>query len=99
MKYASDATWVIDFLGGQAQAVALHPTLVSDGLALSIVAYRDQFRADRRGDIPFKRAEDLLVVKGIGVAMLSTIRPHLMFPASGPSTPSGRTSAGRACGS
>ena len=48
--------------------------------AKEIVAYREQFRADRRGDTPFRKPEDLLVVKGIGVAMLNTIRPHLMFP-------------------
>ena len=67
------------------QELAVLPQL-GEKRAREIVAYRDQFRADRRGDIPFKRAEDLLVVKGIGVAMLTTIRPHLMFPASGPST-------------
>src|SRR5947207_2748522 len=32
--------------------------------AKEIVAYRDQFRADRRGQMPFRKPEDLLVVKG-----------------------------------
>src|SRR5438034_9825962 len=67
------------------QELAVLPQL-GEKRAKEIVAYRDQFRADRRGTVPFRQAEDLLVVKGIGVAMLATIRPHLMFPASGPST-------------
>ena len=52
--------------------------------AKEIVAYREQFRADRRGDVAFARIEDLLKVRGIGVAMIETIRPHLMFPVTRP---------------
>ena len=54
--------------------------------AKEIVAYREQFRADKRGDTPFQRIEDLLKIKGIGVAMIETLRPHLMFPATRPAT-------------
>ena len=67
------------------QELAVLPQL-GEKRAKEIVAYRDQYRADRRGDTPFRRAEDLLVIKGIGVAMLNTIRPHLMFPTSQPTT-------------
>src|SRR5205823_14432414 len=67
------------------QELAILPQL-GEKRAKEIVAYRDQFRADRRGEIAFKKAEDLLVVRGIGVAMLTTIRPHLMFPATQPTT-------------
>ena len=68
------------------QELAVLPQL-GEKRAKEIVAYREQFRADRRGDVPFRKAEDLLVVKGIGVAMVNTIRPHLLFPAtSQPST-------------
>ena len=63
------------------QELAVLPQL-GEKRAKEIVAYRDQFRVDRRGDTPFRTPEDLLVVKGIGVAMLNTIRPHLMFPSS-----------------
>ena len=67
------------------QELAVLPQL-GEKRAKDIVAYRDQFRADRRGDTPFAKPEDLLVVKGIGVAMLNTIRPHLSFPTSQPTT-------------
>lgn len=63
------------------QELAVLPQL-GEKRAKEIVSYRDQFRADKRGDTPFHKAEDLLVVKGIGVAMLNTIRPHLTFPTS-----------------
>ena len=67
------------------QELAVLPQL-GEKRAKEIVAYRDQFRADHRGDVPFAKPEDLLVVKGIGVAMLNTIRPHLAFPTSQPTT-------------
>lgn len=41
MKYLADATWAIDFLAGQPVAIALHPTLVRDGLALSVITYTE----------------------------------------------------------
>jgi hypothetical protein len=67
------------------QELAVLPQL-GEKRAKEIVAYREQYRADRRGGAPFRKPEDLLVVKGIGVAMLNTIRPHLMFPATQPSS-------------
>ena len=67
------------------QELAVLPQL-GEKRAKEIVAYREQFHADRRGEIAFKKPEDLLVVKGIGVAMVATIRPHLMFPSSQPTT-------------
>src|SRR5437762_11397796 len=63
------------------QELAVLPQL-GEKRAREIVAYREQFRADRRGDVAFARIEDLLKVRGIGVAMIETIRPHLMFPAT-----------------
>jgi predicted nucleic acid-binding protein len=41
MKYLADATWVIDFLADQPAAIALHPILVRDGLALSVITYTE----------------------------------------------------------
>ena len=63
------------------QELAVLPQL-GEKRAKEIVAYREQFRADRRGDTPFRKPEDLLVIKGIGVAMVNTVRPHLIFPAT-----------------
>ena len=54
--------------------------------AKEIVAYREQFRADRRGPIAFARAEDLLKVKGIGAAMVETLRPFLIFASTHPTS-------------
>src|SRR4051812_10491204 len=67
------------------QELAVLPQL-GEKRAKEIVAYRDQYRADRRGEVVFKKAEDLLVIRGIGVALLTTIRPHLMFPPTSQST-------------
>ena len=67
------------------QELAVLPQL-GEKRAKEIVAYREQYRADRRGGVAFRNAEDLLVVKGIGVAMLNTIRSHLMFPGTQPAS-------------
>ena len=67
------------------QELAVLPQL-GEKRAREIVAYRDQFRSDERGDTPFARAEDLLKIRGVGVALVETLRPHLMFPATQPST-------------
>jgi competence ComEA-like helix-hairpin-helix protein len=55
------------------QELAVLPQL-GEKRAKEIVAYREAHGS-------FKRAEDLLAIKGIGAAMLETLRPHLMFPA------------------
>ena len=67
------------------QELAVLPQL-GEKRAKEIVAYREQFRADRRGDVAFRKPEDLLVIRGIGVAMLTTLRPYLTFPPSPPAT-------------
>jgi predicted nucleic acid-binding protein len=41
MTYLTDSTFVIDSFTGQSFAVALLPTLLRDGLALSIVTYME----------------------------------------------------------
>ena len=67
------------------QELAVLPQL-GEKRAKEIVAYREQFRADRRGNVAFRKPEDLLVIRGIGVAMLTTLRPYLTFPPSPPAT-------------
>ena len=41
MSYLADATYVIDFLRGQAHARTVYPTLIQGGLALSIVSHME----------------------------------------------------------
>jgi len=52
--------------------------------AAAIVAYRERFAKENPGRVAFTRVEDLLVIKGIGAAMVQTLAPHLVFPASQP---------------
>lgn len=54
--------------------------LVGESLARRIVEQRERIGRERPGQIPFRRPEDLLQVKGIGRAMLQTLEPHLAFP-------------------
>jgi competence ComEA-like helix-hairpin-helix protein len=48
--------------------------------ARDIVAYRERFTADHPGKLAFTTAEDMLRIRGIGVATLKTLEPHLVFP-------------------
>jgi len=41
MTYLTDSTYVVDFLRGREYARSLYPTLVGDGLALSIVTHME----------------------------------------------------------
>jgi predicted nucleic acid-binding protein len=41
MNYLTDATYMVDFLRGQAYARTIYPTLIQDGLALSIVTHME----------------------------------------------------------
>jgi predicted nucleic acid-binding protein len=41
MTYLTDATYVIDFFRGQEYARALYPTLIRDGLAVSIITHME----------------------------------------------------------
>jgi len=49
--------------------------------AQQIIEYREQVRARDGHDIVFAKMEDLLRVKGIGVAMMNQMSPFLIFPA------------------
>ena len=53
---------------------------VGEKRAKDIVAYREETRRYSRNGIVFARREDMLRVKGIGVAMLEGISPYLEFP-------------------
>jgi hypothetical protein len=65
------------------QSLAVLPQL-GEKRAKDIVDYRERFAREHPGEQAFKRPQDLLYIKGIGVAMLETLRPYLMFPATQP---------------
>ena len=54
--------------------------------AQDIVDYRESFTHADPTRRPFERPEDLLKIKGIGVSMLETLRPYLIFPTTQPTT-------------
>lgn len=67
------------------QELAVLPQ-IGEKRARDVVAYREAFAVRRPGGVAFAELKDLEDVKGIGPALLETIRPHLMFPATRPTT-------------
>jgi competence protein ComEA len=67
------------------QELAVLPQL-GEKRAREIVETRQRWRIVYPARPPFQRAEDLYLVKGIGPAMIETIRPYLTFPATQPAT-------------
>src|SRR4051794_32644404 len=61
------------------QSLAVLPQL-GEKRAKEIVDFRERFGRQHPNELAFKRPQDLLYVKGIGGAMLETLRPFLMFP-------------------
>ena len=64
---------------------------IGEKRARDIVAFREESKRMFPNGVVFTRREDLLKVKGIGLAMLEAIEPFLMFPqtpatASAPAT-------------
>ena len=66
---------------------------VGEKKAKDIVAFREEAKRYAPNGVVFARPEDLLKVKGIGLAMLEGISPHLTFPT--PATTSSATSSQR----
>ena len=66
---------------------------VGEKKAKDIVAFREESKRYAPNGVAFAGPEDLLKVKGIGLAMLEGISPHLMFPA--PATTSSAPSSQR----
>lgn len=54
--------------------------VIGEKRARDIVDYREQFAANNPGRAAFAKAEDLLEIRGIGLATLSQIEPYLIFP-------------------
>jgi hypothetical protein len=55
---------------------------IGEKRAKDIVAFREEAQQYAPGSFAFARPQDLLKVKGIGVAMLEGLSPYLMFPPS-----------------
>lgn len=67
------------------QELAVLPQ-IGEKRAREIVSYRDGLVSRRPDRVAFARPQDMMEVQGIGPALLETIRPHLMFPATQPTT-------------
>lgn len=55
---------------------------IGEKRAKQIVAWRDEFVASHPGTMPFRQPQDLLRIKGIGVATMEELTPYLAFPAA-----------------
>jgi hypothetical protein len=55
---------------------------IGEGKARDIVAYRERKRSEAHDPdlVVFKAEGDLLFVRGIGVALVEAMKPHLLFP-------------------
>ena len=65
------------------QELAVLPQ-IGEKRAKEIVAYRESVLAGDANEIAFARPQDLTHIKGIGPAVIETLRPHLTFPATPP---------------
>jgi DNA uptake protein ComE-like DNA-binding protein len=54
--------------------------------AQDIVDYRERFVAQNPGKVAFTRVEDMVRIKGFGIAMIEHVRPYLTFPKQPPTT-------------
>ena len=59
---------------------------IGEKRAKDIVAYRERVQKGDPRRVVFDAEGDLLFVKGIGPALVSGIRPYLLFPATAPAT-------------
>ena len=75
----------IDPNAADANTLAALPGL-GPARARDIVAYRESFKHADPTRRAFETPEDLLKVKGIGVSMLETMRPYLLFPTTRPTS-------------
>ena len=67
------------------QTLAALPTL-GEKRARAITDYRDERLRARPGDTVYQAPRDLMAVRGIGAAMVVTLRPYLVFPTDKPAT-------------
>ena len=74
------------------QELAVLP-VIGEKRAKDIVAYRDAYVARQSNSLPFAGPQDLMQVKGIGPAMIETLRSHLAFPTTHATQPVAEISA------
>ena len=67
------------------QTLAALPTL-GEKRARAITDYRAERLRARPGETVYKAPRDLMAVRGIGAAMVVTLRPYLVFPTDKPAT-------------
>ena len=68
------------------QSLAALPAL-GEKRAKTIVEYRESFVKEHPDHLAFEEPEDLLLVRGIGNAMLATLRPYMLFPSDAATQP------------
>ena len=68
------------------QTLAALPAL-GEKRAKTIVEYREAFVKEHPDHLAFEEPEDLLLVRGIGNAMLATLRPYMLFPSDAATQP------------
>ena len=68
------------------QTLAALPAL-GEKRARTIVEYREAFVKEHPDRLAFEEPEDLLLVRGIGNAMLATLRPYMLFPSDAATQP------------
>jgi competence ComEA-like helix-hairpin-helix protein len=66
----NEATW---------EQIALLPG-IGEKKAKAIIEYREQYRTDRPGEIPFRNLDDLTNIKGIGDTTVANLSAYLSFP-------------------
>lgn len=67
------------------QTLAALPAL-GEKRAKTIIEYRESFVKEHPDHLAFEEPEDLLLVRGIGNAMLATLRPYMLFPSDDAAT-------------
>ncbi len=82
---AADLADRVDPNTAEWESLAALPTL-GEKRAKAIVAYREKYKPRQPGDVPFHVPEDLIVVRGIGFAMVNNLSPYLCFPPHKPQT-------------
>lgn len=81
---ASELVDRIDPNTADVATLAALPTL-GEKRAKLIVDFRESRRAAKPNGVVFERLEDLLRIRGIGVATIDQLRPFLTFPTTAPS--------------
>jgi DNA uptake protein ComE-like DNA-binding protein len=85
---ASELVDRIDPNTADISTLAALPTL-GEKRAKLVIDYRESHRAAKPNGVVFERLEDLLRIRGIGVATIDQLRPYLAFPTTAPTTKHG----------